>query len=318
MCAICALSAVGSPAASGATRIRVDVAAFPTLAVSVDLPHGSSSAPRVYENGRRVKLLSASNVGEAPIIALVVDRSRSMHGKALRNAIGVAQSFLATKPARDRIAVFAVGSKTIQLTPFSRSRRRAGKALRSLRLDPQSGTALYDGIVRASGALRRQHGAGKVIILITDGQNTPSQTDVADAYEAASAANAAVYPVAIANSTYRPGTLDLLARATGGAFLGAPTKSSSSAYSAIVADIRRTWRLVYVSTSVAGDRVGVRVSEPGSSSVGTSLTIPRGVTNDSVVSNDELFVVAIAGVMGIALLWLRPRRSKYATRRRLS
>ncbi len=295
----------------------MDVAAYPTLAVSVVLPHDSSSAPRLFENGHRVRLLSARNVGDSPIVALVVDRSRSMHGKALRSAIGVAERFLASKRPNDRIAVFAIGSKATQLTAFSRSTRRAAQALRHLRLDPQPGTDFYDGVVRASAALQQQHGTGKVIMLISDGQATASQIDVADATTAASDADAAVYPVAIANSTYRPGTLDLLARETGGVFLGAPTRASSSAYGAIAADVRRTWRLAYITAALPGDRVGIRVSEPGSPWVDTSLTIPGVVSHHGGGSQDWFVLVAVVVCGAIAVLWLL-RGSSHTARRRFS
>jgi von Willebrand factor type A domain len=302
----------------GATRIRVDVAAYPTLTVSVVVPHDSSSPPRLYENGHPVRLRTANHVGGSPLVALVVDRSRSMRGNGLRSAVGVAQRFLVTKRPRDRIAVFAIGSKAVQLTGFSRSTRRAAHALRHLRLDPQPGTDLYDGIVRASAALRQQHGDGKVIILISDGQATSSQVDLAAATVAASHANASVYPVAIANSTYEPGALDLLARETGGVFLGAPTRASSSAYGTIAGDIRRTWRLVYITAALPGDKVGIRARQGDSPWVDTSLTIPGGVSDSGSGPRDGLVFGAIVVCAAIALLWLLRRPSRYATHRRFS
>ncbi len=241
-----------------------------------------------------------------------------MHGKALRSAIGVAESFLAGKRPSDRIAVFAIGSKATQLTTFSRSTRRAARALRHLRLDPQPGTDFYDGVVRASAALQRQHGTGKVVILISDGQATASQIDVADATKAASDADAAVYPVAIANSTYRPGALDLLARETGGVFLGAPTRAASSAYGAIAADVRRTWRLAYITAALPGDKVGIRVSEPGSPWADTSLTIPGRVSHHDSGSEDGLVILAVVVCAAIAVLWLLRRPGRHVTRRRFS
>jgi hypothetical protein len=121
------------PAVQAETRIRVDTVAWPTLAVSVVLPRGSSSPPHLLENGRPVSTLYATNVGTARAIAPAVDLSQSMHGQALRTALAVAHQLLAGKRRSDRIAVFAIGSKAAQLTGFSRS-ARAGMAALERRL----------------------------------------------------------------------------------------------------------------------------------------------------------------------------------------
>jgi len=49
--------------------------------------------------------LVAQNLGRAKSVMLGVDRSRSMKGKPLREAVAAARAFVAAKPRADRIAV---------------------------------------------------------------------------------------------------------------------------------------------------------------------------------------------------------------------
>ena len=208
---------------SGSTRLR-----SPRVAVSVVLPRMSNTPPRLYEDGRRVPLLYASNVGRSHTLVLAVDHSQSMHGRSLRTAIGIARRLVKDKAPGDRVAVFAIGSKALQLTRFSTSTEVLDKALQRIRLDADYGTALYDGVARAARALHAEGGGDKVLLLITDGQETTSENPVGTAAAVAAQNQVAVYPVAIPNVTYKPGTLDTLARATRGAFFGASTRSSST------------------------------------------------------------------------------------------
>ena len=62
-------------------------------------------APKLRENGGPVAGLKAENLGRAKSIVLAIDRSQSMTGAPLANAIGAARAFLAAKPAEDRIAI---------------------------------------------------------------------------------------------------------------------------------------------------------------------------------------------------------------------
>ena len=79
---------------------------------------------------------------------LAIDRSQSMAGQSLRDAIAAARAFVATKPSSDRIAVVAFGAKAVQLTGFSSSTTDADNALRTLEVDRVPGTAL-NGAVRS-------------------------------------------------------------------------------------------------------------------------------------------------------------------------
>jgi Mg-chelatase subunit ChlD len=283
-----------SSSALAATRIRVDTAAWPRVAVSVVLPRATSAPPRLYENGRRVLLVYARNIGRAPTIAVVVDHSQSMHGGALRNAVAVARQLMADKLAGERIALFEVGSKAVQLTEFSRSPGAGNAALSRLRVDRRYGTALYDGVVLAARALQHERGR-KVMIIVTDGQETTSRAGISGAISAAVDAHTAVFPVAIENATYLPTKLNTLARSTRGAFFGAATRSSPADSRAIAADIRRTWRVEYKSSASAGETIVLRIREHASRPQITRFTSPTGIH----ISGAGLLIVAVLGAIGL-------------------
>ena len=283
-------------------RVRVDTAAFPTVAVSVVLPRMSNTPPRLYEDGRRVSLLYASNVGRSHTFVLAVDHSQSMHGRSLRTAIGIAQRLVKDKAPADRIAVFAIGSKALQLTPFSTSTEVLEKAVQRIHLDADYGTALYDGVARAARALHTEGSGDKVLLLITDGQETTSNNPVGTAAAVAAQNQVAVYPVAIPNVTYEPGTLDTLARATRGAFFGASTRSSSRDYRAIASDIRRTWRIDYITTGRPGETMTLRIAQRGSPAESTRFTIPAAPRARTGFISRRTILFATLAALGVIVL----------------
>ena len=302
---VCLFALPCAARADAPVRVRVDTAAFPTLAVSVVLPRMSNTPPRLYEDGQRVPLLYASNVGRSHTFVLAVDHSQSMHGRSLRIAIGIARRLVTDKAPGDRVAVFAIGSKALQLTRFSTSTHVLEKALQRIRLDADYGTALYDGVARAARALHAEGGEDKVLLLITDGQETTSKNPVSTAAAVAAQNRVAVYPVAIPNVTYEPGTLDTLARATRGAFFGASTRSSSSDYRATASDIRRTWRIDYITAGRPGETMTLRIAQRGSPAQSTRFTIPAGTSTRTGFTSRRTILFAILAALGmIALLVL--------------
>jgi hypothetical protein len=306
-----ALVAIATPqaaSASGPSRLRVDAAAWPRIAVSAVLPTRSGTPPRVYENGRRVALLYASNVGHPGALVLAIDRSQSMHGPSLRTAIAIAQRLVADEAPSTRIAIFAIGATTSQLSPFSTSRRLLDQALRRIRIDRTPGTALYGGIERAAQALGSQGGKGKAVILISDGQATTSQITASAAAAVAAEDRVSVYPVAIPNGTYEPGALDTLARATHGAFFGASTRSSPTDYEAIASDIRRTWRIDYVTAGQPGDLMRLRVVQPGSRAETMKFTIPGASGSQNGISREVILFAIVASLVLVVFIDRSSRR----------
>src|SRR5207237_9861546 len=135
---------------------------------------------------------------------LPMDGSQSMKGTPLAEAIAAAREFVKAKPASDRIAVTTFATRPMFLTGFSDAPLDASGPLDSVVVDPKQGTTLYDDIVLAAQRLAREPFAGRVIIIVTDGNETRSRATLEAAIASARAAKSSVYVVAIESSKFNP------------------------------------------------------------------------------------------------------------------
>lgn len=267
--------AAPATAAAGVDLRRPDFHAYPEVAVTAVSSRTSSDAPVLRENGDPVAGLVVRNLGRAKSVVLAVDRSQSMRGKALKDATNGARAFIAGKPTNDRIAVVAVGRRALQLTRFSSATIDADIALRTIDVDGRYGTALYDAVVLSARALKAEVLPGRVLILLTDGQEMTSRASLADAIAAARGAGVAVYPIAIESKQFHPAPLKELATSTGGTYYGTASSAAlKGVYAAIAAELQRTWLLRYVTAARPGDRLRLEASVAGSGTGHVSAAVP--------------------------------------------
>lgn len=109
--------------------------------------------------------------------ALVIDRSGSMAGVPLQQAIAGAQFFVDHLQTGDRAAVIAFDTKVKQLTGMTADRTELKQALSAI--GAGEATALYDAIVRAANVVLAQQGA-RIIVFLTDGDDTGSLYTLAE------------------------------------------------------------------------------------------------------------------------------------------
>ena len=187
---------------------------------------------------------------------LLFDRSQSMLGQAMRDAIAAARSFVRSKPASDRIAVVAVGKQAFQLTGFSPGTSEADSALRGLEVDKVRGTALYDAVVLSSRAARAPTCTRRACSCCSPtARRSRARRASSDA-------------IAAANDAQRRRSIRSRSRArassrhrssasppqTGGRYSGAAgTASLQAIYAALAQELRRTWQLTYFTTARPGD-----------------------------------------------------------------
>jgi tight adherence protein B len=254
-------------ASAGVTLRTIDTTAYPKIRATVVAP----AAPAVTEDGRPVTALHVQNLGRSKSVVLVIDRSQSMAGRSLADAVSAASAFVAAKRPADRIAVVALGSAALGLTGFSSATIDADTALRGISVDGRQGTALYDAVALAARELATEALPGRVIVLLTDGRDVSSRASLADAVSAARAAGAAVYSIAIEGPQFSPAPLRALARRTGGTFRGTSSSAGlADLYAAIARELDHTWVLQYETAARPGDRI--RVAVTGAAPV--ELTLP--------------------------------------------
>jgi tight adherence protein B len=276
-----AVAALALPAAAlaGVELRNVDASAYPEIHLTVVSSEASATAPDVLENGAPVTGLEARNLGDTKSVVLAIDRSRSMNGKPLADAIAAAGSFVGDKAQADRISLVAFGSTAFTLTRFSAATIDSDVALRTLALDETAGTALYDAIVLAARALDAEPTSGRVIVILTDGRDLSSSHTLAEAVRAARDAHASVYPIAIEGKQFSPGPLQRLATATGGTYYGVASSSTlASVYAKIAEELRRTWQVEYATAARPGDRLDLTARVQGGGSADAALTVPGDPT----------------------------------------
>jgi Ca-activated chloride channel homolog len=127
-------------------------------------------------------------------ITLLVDSSGST-AKDLKFEQESAGKFLhALVRKQDRVALYAFNQFVEEIRRFTNDPVSLERGLKEIR--PDGGTSLYDAIFLASEELRRQEGR-RVIILVTDGDDTTSRLDYHQALHAAQDADAAIYSVIV-------------------------------------------------------------------------------------------------------------------------
>ena len=127
-------------------------------------------------------------------VALMVDTSLST-GKERRfekeSAKRFAENLFETdKTGADRLAVFRFSVFVELVTRFTNSIKPISKALSSIA--PDSGTSMYDAILLASDQLSRRPGR-RVMVIVTDGGDTTSNTSFQKALERAQQVDAVIY-----------------------------------------------------------------------------------------------------------------------------
>ena len=291
-------------AASASVTLRqVDSSGYPTIRATVVAPVASDQAPTLTEDGRQVVDLTAVNLASSKSLVVAIDRSRSMAGSQFADATAAARAFLAKKSGADRVAVVVFGSTAVRQTSFSSSTIDADDALRTMTIDAKSGTALNDAVVLSSQMLSAESGRARVLVLLTDGQDVSSKASLDEAIAAAHKAGVIVYPISIGGTDATTRPLQELARDTSGAFNSAATsKALSGVYSSIAAELKRTWRIEYVTAARPGDKLHLRVNLPPEGAASTDLSIPGSF--DAPSSGETLPSPLYSPVGGLLLTML--------------
>jgi tight adherence protein B len=301
--ALAALVVVPMASAASVRIASVDTSGFPALRATLVAPLGAT-APRLRENGQPVVGYEAVNLGREKALVLALDRSQSMRGRPLANAIAAAREFVASARAQDHVGVVAFGRVAIGLTSSSAAPADARAALDGLTVDSATGTALYDSIVVAAGQLQHDDRPGRAIVVVTDGRDVSSTHSFEDAVKAAHAAHAAVYAIGIGGPSFTPDTLQRLARETGGSYRQASTAADLGAvYSGLADELDRTWQLSYVTSARPGAQLHLVASVPGfgNASANVALAADAGSSTDSATGLIPAIGYSFAGTIVVAL-----------------
>ena len=147
---------------------------------------------------------------EGIAIALAVDVSSSMLAEdfAPSNRLDVAkeQSVAFVRGREfDRIGLVAFAGEALTRMPITVDYEVLEQAVRGLRVgELEDGTAIGTAIATAANRLRRAPGASKVVVLLTDGENTRGMLDPRTAAEAAASVGVRIYTIGVGTEGEAP------------------------------------------------------------------------------------------------------------------
>jgi len=213
---------------------------------------------QVFEDGKPQKIAVFHRESELPLsIVVAIDTSLSTRGDQkleLESARRFAHAIL--RPV-DGLALFQFSEIVDQVTPFTADVRVIDRAINHIHSG--AATALYDTLYLGSDALLQRRGR-KVMVVITDGGDTVSQTSYQDAVREAQQAEVILYSIIIVpieNSAGRDiggeHALIQLSRDTGGKYFYASGMEQLDAAFRQISDELRTQYLIayYPSTRLS-------------------------------------------------------------------
>jgi Ca-activated chloride channel family protein len=214
---------------------------------------------QVFEDGKQQKIAVFRRESELPLsIVVAVDTSLSTRGDQkleLESARHFAHAIL--RPI-DGLSLFQFSEVVDQVTPFTADVRVIDRGINHIRSG--AATALYDTLYLGSEALGQRRGR-KVMVVITDGGDTVSQTNYQQAVRAAQEAEVILYSIIIVPIESSAGrdiggehALIQLSRDTGGRyFYASGLEQLDAAFRQISDELRTQYLIAYYPSTRLSD-----------------------------------------------------------------
>ncbi len=252
------VTAAGASAQAALTAAisQVNSTRFPTVVSHVTLVDGSGRPVlglgptnwELLEDGKpvaKVEVGTAVNLQEHLLVLLAIDTSGSMQGRALEDAKAAASTFVQGLGQQDKAAIVSFAATPLLAQQFTENKEALARALRDLKA--VGDTALYDALTLAAEAMAQQSGGRRIVILLSDGEDTASKAKLAEALQAVQAAGAPVFTVGLGAQVDR-NVLNTVASSTGGVALYAPSSADlQTAYKNIADQLRNQYVLTFTS-----------------------------------------------------------------------
>jgi len=240
------------------TRIALDVVRVDILLTVTDkkgrfITNLARDDFEVVENARPQRILGFAAPTDLPLrIAVLLDASSSIRDR-FRFIQESAIEFITTvvRPRLDKVMVVSFDSSVEQVSALDDDLGRFAKAIRGLR--PGRGTSLYDAIRFACRdgleAEKPRHEMRRVIIVLSDGEDTQSQATRDQALEMAQKASVVIH--AVSTNTARidtPGdkVLKYFTQETGGlAFFPFRIEDLAKSFETLAKEMRHQYSIYY-------------------------------------------------------------------------
>jgi Ca-activated chloride channel homolog len=235
----------------------------------------------VFEDGRPQQIAVFERESEMPLdLTLAIDTSGSV-AKDMGEETAAARRFVhAILRPQDQMSVLQFATTVRQLVPFTNNEARIDHAVGELRGD--WATALYDAIYQGSDALgtvhtQEQMQARKVLVVVSDGDDTAKDKTYADALAEALRNEVMIYSIIDVPIEASAGrdiggehALITLAEQTGGKYFYVDQGGLDKAFAQVSDDLRTQYLLGYYPHNQV----------PGTDFHRLNVTIPRAAPGD--------------------------------------
>lgn len=228
----------------------------------------------LYEDGQPQEIINFARETDMPLtLAMLVDTSDSVSPK-LQFIQDTATSFFQTVLRdRDRAMLVEFDSSVTLLQDFTNDPNKMARQIR--KLQAAGGTALYDAIAMTCDEKLIREIGRKAIIIVSDGEDFSSRTDMRHALEMALRAESTIFPISVSKGGFF-GTGDdteegdrilrQLAQETGGkVFFPVQVEELDDAFRQINQELRSQYNLGYISSNPRRDgsyrKIEIKVPE---------------------------------------------------------
>jgi VWFA-related protein len=262
-----------------------DVTAVVTVRDATGAPVGGLSASNfsASEEANPVDVTSVQAAVDADVglaVVLVMDTSGSMAGTPLSLAEDAAVSFVDSLLPKDGAIVIPFADNVGAPSPLTADKQALAATLRGLRAG--GSTALYDAVVAAAQSAKSAPLPRKVVVLLTDGQESGNRSaaDVEGSLSAAVGSAAPFFTIGL-GSDINVLYLQALAGRTGGEFLAAPAPTDIPSVYDHIGIMLRSQYLVRLQLSAPADGgtsdLTLTVNAGGASASGSARLVRPGV-----------------------------------------
>jgi Ca-activated chloride channel family protein len=240
---------------------RVNSAEYPQIKAAVEVVDGNGipitgltrKDIAVFENNTPVSTATFDSSVDVSLplgVMLVLDTSGSMKGVPLADAKAAASTFLDHLAEQDQAALVTFSSAVTVVKDLTANKNEVKQALNSAQAVGE--TRLYDALYIAVEKLTAAEIPRKIIVLLTDGEDTKSDKKVKDGVQLASKGGILVFTVGIGPSINKA-DLDFIAEQTGGTSIYSPSSAAvTQAFQAISQRLKSYYVLTYT-TSLRGE-----------------------------------------------------------------
>jgi Ca-activated chloride channel family protein len=234
----------------------------------------------VFEDGRSQEISIFERQSELPLnLTLAIDTSGSVRKDMSEEAAAARRFAHAILRQQDKISVLQFATTVRELTPFTNKLSAIDRGLGELHSD--CATALYDAICQGSEKLGEREGR-KVLVVISDGDDTAKSSTYAQALEAALRNEVMIYSLidvpieaSAGRDTGGEHALITLAEQTGGKHFYVSEGGLDKAFARVSDDLRTQYLIGYYPHHQV----------PGTNFHRVTITIPRAAADEFNIRN---------------------------------